>query len=331
MLLDALRATGFDPPLRDPAGAHPGVRLESHFWRFVDDATGLAVLAFATHAAGAGGRAPWTSVVLAAHHPDGRRTVAEHVAPGLRASARGLELSTPDGAFAADPHGLAVRLPSGDALDARLSAARPWSRRVLGGLGLGHVVPGLTQYWHPHLLGARVAGTARLDGGATALDLGGTSAYAEKNWGRGGLPPAWWWGQAFLPQADGAVAFAGGLLDFRAFTWRATALAVRLGDELHAWAPPQLLRTRVDTRRWLIDARDARVRVSVEAVAPGTALDLPVPVPGQGVGWTEPLSHQHQDGRLRLTVFPVGGAITVTSGPQSIDVRDSRRRRRDIA
>jgi hypothetical protein len=306
VLLRALRSTGFDPPFGDPAGAHPGVRLESHFWRLVDDASGLVVLAFATAARDPGG-APWTSVALAARLPDGRRTLAEHAAPGLEASERGLELRAPDGSFAADAHGLAVRLPTGETLDARLRDARPWSRRVLGGLGLGHVVPGLTQYWHPHLLGARVAGSARVDGGATALDLSGASAYGEKNWGRGGIPPAWWWGQAFVPQADAALAFAGGLLDFRAFTWRATALAVRLGDDLHAWAPPQLLRTRVDTRRWRIDARDARIRVAVEAVAPGAALDLPVPVPGEHR--TELLSHQHQDGRLRLTVWRGGRPV----------------------
>jgi hypothetical protein len=144
-----------------------------------------------------------------------------------------------------------------------------------------------------------VTGHVALGGERHALD--GARAYGEKNWGRGGVPAAWWWGQAFVGE-DAAVAFAGGLLDLRAFTWRATALAVRLGDELHAWAPPQLLRTRVDTRRWRLDARGVRgVRVLVEAVAPGTALDLPVPVPGERR--TAPLSHQHQDGRLRLTVW----------------------------
>ncbi len=297
-VLGALRATGFDPPFGTPAGAHPGVRLESHFWRIVDEPAGRVVLALVTRCRDAAGGS-WAAVALAVREPDGATALAERVVEDLAADPGRLALRARDGSVEADGGGVRVDLGPSARLDVAFAEPRPWSRRALGGLGLGHVTPGLTQYWHPHLLGARVRGDVVLGGARHRLD--GARAYGEKNWGRGGVPAAWWWGQAFVAD-DALVAFAGGLLDLRLLTWRATALAVRLGDELHAWAPPQLLRTRVDTRRWRLDARNARgVRVLVEAVAPGAALDLPVPVPAERR--TAPLSHQHQDGRLRLTVW----------------------------
>ena len=45
--------------------------------------------------------------------------------------------------------------------------------RALGGLGFAHLVPGLGQYWHPVLLGARVTGWAELAG--ARIDLDGAS------------------------------------------------------------------------------------------------------------------------------------------------------------
>jgi len=303
-VLALLRSTGFDPPYGRPAGAHPGVRLESHFWRFVDEERRRVVLAFVTLCRDDRGR-PWASAAVACRHPDGRTTLAERRLAAVQAAPGRLALRAGD-ALAADATAVRIAAGDGDHVDVRVAAPRPWSRAALGGLGLGHVAPGLTQYWHPHLLGGRVHGTARV--GGEDVDLDGALAYGEKNWGRGGIPPAWWWGQGFLAGGDASVAFAGGVLAFRAFTWKATALAVRVGDELHAWAPPQLLRTRVDTRRWRIDASSARgVRVAVEAVAPGAPLDLPVPVPAERR--TEPLSHQHQDGRLRLTVWRGGRRV----------------------
>ena len=84
----------------------------------------------------------------------------------------------------------------------------PWPRRPFGGSGLAHVIPGLGQYWHPHVLGGRATGRAVL--GDEVVDLDGADVYAEKNWGRG-FPERWWWGQAHgFERPDVCLAFAGG-------------------------------------------------------------------------------------------------------------------------
>ena len=94
-------------------------------------------------------------------------------------------------------------------LEAVLEGRAEWPRRALGGLGLAQAAPGLPQYWHPHLLGARVRGEARL-GGETVDARRLRRPTREKNWG-GAFPGDWWWGQAGF--GDGAMAaFAGGRL-----------------------------------------------------------------------------------------------------------------------
>jgi hypothetical protein len=192
---------------------------------------------------------------------------------------------------------LTVELEPDLRIDATFAEPWRWPRR-LGGLGLGHAVPGLTQYWHPHLLGARVAGTARLES-ARAVGLDGAVAYGEKNWGRGGTPRAWWWGQAVLEE-DVVLAFAGGVLDAGPLSASATALAVRAGDQLAALAQPfALLDARVDPGHWRIDgASAAGWRVRVRGSAAAAPFDLPVPV--AGTRRLEAHSHQHLDGSLWL-------------------------------
>ena len=44
-------------------------------------------------------------------------------------------------------------------LDLRFEGRVDWPRRGFGAIGPAQFVPGLPQYWHPHLLGARVVGT----------------------------------------------------------------------------------------------------------------------------------------------------------------------------
>jgi hypothetical protein len=143
-----------------------------------------------------------------------------------------------------------------------------------------------------------VSGTARL-GSAGSVGLGGAVAYGEKNWGRGGTPRAWWWGQAVLEE-DVVLAFAGGVLDAGPLSTSATALAVRAGDELAALAQPfALLDARVDPGHWRIDAASATGwRVRVRAEAGSAPFDLPVPV--AGTRRLEEHSHQHFDGALSL-------------------------------
>jgi hypothetical protein len=272
------------------------VALESWSWRLVDRAAGRVVLVAATRCRDGLG-ADWGSVVVAAAGPEGERLVGERTVDWVAADPGRLSVELGPGVLRAEGDRLMVELEPDLRIDATFAEPWRWPRR-LGGLGLGHAVPGLTQYWHPHLLGARVAGTARLgSSGVVALD--GAVAYGEKNWGRGGTPRAWWWGQAVL-EDDVVLAFAGGVLDAGPLSASATALAVRAGDELAALAQPfALIDARVDPGHWRIDGASAtgwRVRVRGAAATP--PFDLPVPV--AGTRRLEAHSHQHLDGALSL-------------------------------
>ncbi len=295
-LLRAIRASGADPWAGDPAAAHPGVALESWSWRLVDRDARRVVLVAATRCRDAGGK-NWGSVVVAALGPRGGRVIRERSVERVTASASRLAVDFGPGVLRAGDDGLTVDLGPDLRLDAAWEQPWRWPRR-LGGLGLGHAVPGLTQYWHPHLLGARVRGTARL-GSSRPVPLDGAVAYGEKNWGRGGTPRAWWWGQAVLEEKV-LLAFAGGVLDAGPLRASATALAVRAGDELAALAQPfALVDARVDPGAWRIDAASATGwRVRVRGSAAGAPFDLPVPVVGtRGLAAH---SHQHFDGELSL-------------------------------
>jgi hypothetical protein len=177
----------------------------------------------------------------------------------------------------ADEDGLDVDLGPGARLHVRFTARRGWPRRALGGIGLGHLVPGLGQYWHPHMLDAEATGTAVL--GERRLDLRGARAYAEKNWTpyAQGFPRVWWWGQAHgFADDDVCVAFAGGRL--RGFP--AGALVLRVGAELiHATGPPVPLRMRLGDGTWRLQARTSRHAVTIEGEARAAPYRLPVPKP----------------------------------------------------
>jgi hypothetical protein len=290
-MLRIYRRTGADPPFGDPR-AHHGVAMEGYFWRISDARSGTAIVAF-TGISRDGGGSSWGTVGLAAH-PSGvvRTAVAEHAEGDPR------RLAVRVGAqLRADEHGLDVDLGPGARLRVRFAAVAPWPRRALGGVGLGHLVPGLAQYWHPHMLDARASGTAEL--GALRLDLDGARAYGEKNWTpyAGGFPPLWWWGQAF-PDEDVSVAFAGG----RLLGVGAGAVAVRLGGELvHAVGPPAPLRMRLGDGTWRLQARTARDVVTIEGRANGTPYRLPVPVPHERRAEPD-ASAMHLAGRVDVVV-----------------------------
>ena len=145
-------------------------------------------------------------------------------------------------------------------LDLALHDVHGWTRRAFGGLGVAHVIPGLSQHWHPHVLGARASGTARIDG--ETIDLAEFDVYAEKNWGVGGFPDRWWWGQALaFNGADVCVAFAGGDVGLGPLRTTATALVVRLGDTLIRLGDPVLspARAELDDGRWNLRAPGAAV------------------------------------------------------------------------
>ena len=87
-------------------------------------------------------------------------------------------------------------------------------------------MPGLNQYWHPWLLGGTASGSVEVDG--DRWQLTGAQVYGEKNWGRGGFPESWWWGQAQgFADADACVAFAGGEVYAGPLRTEVTGLVVR--------------------------------------------------------------------------------------------------------
>src|SRR4051812_42522735 len=304
----AYRRSGADPPFGDPTAYH-GVAMEGYYWRFTDAAAGHVVVALLGISRDADD-APWGAIALAAH-PGG--LLRQAIAPTAWGDPAGLAVSAHDGArllFAAGPDHVVVDLGDAARLDVTLRAPRRWPpRAAFGGIGPAHAIPGLSQYWHPHLLGARAHGRLQLDGTTVALD--GAQAYGEKNWGGGhGFPPAWWWGCAQgFDREDACVAFAGGRAGVGSLQAVATSLVVALGDDVHRVVRPlQPLRVRVDDRGFVLRARTARHRIEVEAHgAPGDEHVLPVPVPLQRR--VDPGARQHLAGALRARVQRRGALV----------------------
>ena len=292
-LLEAYRRTGADPPFGDSRRAH-GVRFEGYYWRVTDAAAGRVVVALCGACRDAAGT--WALVALAAQPGGLVRSALVPVAhpdpDGLGIVAAGVLRGTSDS--------LHVDLGPDARLDVALRDPRPWPpRRAFGALGPAQLVPGLPQYWHPHLLGARVEGEARL--GEETVDLSGATAYAEKNWGPA-FTEHWWWGQAQgFPGADACVAFAGGRISLARVQAAPTAVVVRVGDRVLRLAPPLARMTAsIGEAGWRIRGRSARWAVEIEGEAVGQAAVLPVPVPGRRE--VEDRSHHHLTGRLRVVV-----------------------------
>ena len=196
-LLAAYRRTGADPPFGDPVRAH-GIGMEGYYWRLTDHAAGRVVVAICGVARADDG--PWAMVILAAHPPGFVRVATTRTAWADRGGS-GCGRRRRWSRTRAAARGPRRRRR----LDVTLGERSGWPRRAFGALGVAQAVPGLHQYWHPHLLGGRAAGhgAARRRGGR-----GRRRAYAEKNWGAA-FSDHWWWGQAF-PEPDVCVAFAGG-------------------------------------------------------------------------------------------------------------------------
>jgi hypothetical protein len=252
--------------------------MEGYYWRFGSGEWSIAVIA--------GVCRTWAMITLAAQ-PGG--FACTQIAPVARASGLGVEAGA---LLRADPDGLRVRLEDAR-LEAAFSGRRDWPRRAWGALGPAHAVPGLGQYWSPHVLGAAVTGAAVLDGRERSLD--GAHVYAEKNWGAA-FARHWWWGQAWLDDGAG-VAFAGGRLPVGA----PTAVVVWSGDELVRLAPPfARMVAGAGGGAWRVRARSARFAVELEGEAAEPPLRLPVPVPAERR--LEPRSDHHLRGRLAVTV-----------------------------
>jgi tocopherol cyclase len=289
-LLAAYRRTGADPPFGDPVRAH-GVGMEGYYWRLTDHAAGRVVVAICGVARAADGA--WAMVILAAH-PGGfvrvgttRTAVADPARLGVRA----------EEALVADAERLRVDLGPDARLDVALREAVPWPRRAFGALGVAQALPGLHQYWHPHLLGGRAVGWARLGDEEVEVDA---AAYAEKNWGAA-FSEHWWWGQAF-PEPGACVAFAGGRIRLGPLGTAPTAVVVRVGTELVRLSPPGAhMAAAASDGAWRIRGRSPRYAVLIEGEAAGTpAASLPVPVPAERA--LEPRSRQILAGRLEVTL-----------------------------
>lgn len=291
--LAAYRAQGADPPFGDPRRAH-SVGMEGYYWRITEPRSGTVVVALCGVSQARDG--PWGTAALAAH-PGG--FLREGITETAEAATAGLGVVAP-GVLRAGSDRLELRLGEDARLEARFDERCEWPHRAFGGLGLAQSVPGLGQYWHPHLLGARVTGRALLEG--REVDLTGATAYGEKNWGAA-FPRRWWWGQAHgFDDRDTCVAFAGGVLERGPLKLSATAIVVRLGDEVLRFSPPAaLVRASAGAGRFLVEARGARHSVRLEGDAPsGAAHRLPVPVPSERR--TLPGAEQHLAARVRLEV-----------------------------
>ena len=186
-MLAAYRASGADLPFGHPRRAH-GTR-----WRATTGASPTrragrcsspCAASAATARAAAGGR--WPSPITRRGRSPPRRPTRRGPTPRASAPRPAPCCAATRGACTSTSAPRRAWTPS--------CTTSPPGRTAPGAASeLGHVVPGLSQYWLPWCLGARVTGRARIGGREVPLD--GAVAYAEKNWGHG-FPPDWWWGQA---------------------------------------------------------------------------------------------------------------------------------------
>ena len=287
------RRTGADLPFGDPRPSH-GAEMEGYFWRITQPETGDVVVALCgvnRHRAG-----HWATVALAAHPGDFVRSAEIQTA---RASRERYEVEAGTGVLRADARSLRVDLAPDARLDVRFEDAFDWPH-VLAGGGIASVVPWLNQYWHPHVLGARVAGSARVGGRDVRFD--GATAYAEKNWGMG-FPEQWWWGQAqAFERPDVCVVFSGGRLALGRLAVDITGVVVRVGDEVVQLTPPLAsVSGSAEGGRWRVHGRDLVHEVRIEGDGNGTQpAVLPVPLPAERRNI--PTDFEHLAGRMHVVV-----------------------------
>lgn len=304
------RALGADLPFGHPERAH-GVAMEGYYWRITDPVSRRVVIALigvqtdrtgCWALAGVGDSAGfWRQAILPEAH-------ADPTGLGVRAAGQGITFWGSEGR-------LVVDLGADARIDVQLSALSRWPRgRPFGGSSWFQVIPGLNQYWHPWLLGGRVAGSLVVGDRRTRCDA--ALVYGEKNWGRAGFPDSWWWGQAQgFRQPDACVAFAGGQVVAGPARTEVTGLVVRLpGGRVLRWGNPvsSAVKARVSDEEWVLEGRRAGWSVSVRGHAPlNDALVLPVPLVAGPPGPDGP------SGSRRA----VPGAIEQLAGELSVRVR----------
>ncbi|MEL4359200.1 MULTISPECIES: tocopherol cyclase family protein [unclassified Luteococcus] len=314
-LLDAYRATGAELPGGDLLGAR-GVSMDGWFWRITDAAHGRVAILLA--GVNTPRRGPvWGIAGLAADSRTAPPLLTTAHLPAATAARHGVrvEMSGESGSLHGSDSALDVRLGNAH-LTARLDEVHRWQGR-LGGSSVFQVVPWMNQYWHPWALGGRVSGS--LVTPDDRWEFTDAQLYAEKNWGRGGFPTAWWWGQAQgFAEPLACVAFAGGAIhlgrpgrDAR-LTTEVTGLVVRTpdGNHLRLGNPgTSPVRANVTSRdgqdSWLLDGGNRHWRVRVAAHAPSReSFVLPVPLVEQGV--LTPGALEHQLGTLEVTLWRDG-------------------------
>ncbi len=276
--LAGYRATGADLPFGDPLPAHD-VAMEGYFWRFTDPDSGRALIALNGVNRDPGG-GHWATLGLASHPTGFLRTT---VHPVGHAATDGLGAFA-GAAFAGTPDRLQVDLGPDARVEVEVRTPTPWPRRIVGGSSVFQTVPALNQYWHPWLLGGSAHGRAVV--GDHTWELDGWQVYGEKNWGRGGFPDSWWWGQAQAFDDPGVcVAFAGGDVSAGPLRTRVTALVVLLpGGRLLRLGDPVVspVHAEVDDERWSLRGRSAQWQVDLEGVGSLDAAHvLPVPLPAE--------------------------------------------------
>ena len=300
----AYRATGGDLPFGAPERFH-GVAMEGYFWRITGPRVVIALIGV-----NRGPRGPWATVGLATSPgPDGAPAgLITAALEGAWADPRKLSAGSGE-AWTGDDRRLRVRLPGGS-LDATFTDIDRWPHRAWGGSSFFHAVPGLNQYWHPWLLGGRASGRVSIDGD----DFSFTDAqvYGEKNWGRGGFPNSWWWGQAHgFDDPDAGVAFAGGQVSAGPLHTEVTGLVVRLPDRtVIRLGNPGLspVQARITDDTWRLRGRSREWQVDVDAHAPQDAAHvLPVPLPAEHRN--TPGALEHLIGDLAVTVRRRGRTV----------------------
>lgn len=297
------RATGADLPYGDPERAHD-VAMEGYFWRITDPGAGRVVIALI--GVNRGPRGPWATVAVATSADPG--ALVEAAIDGGWAASRGLAAGSGH-IFLGDDRLVRVRLPNAT-LDARLSQLERWPHRRWGGSSIFQAVPGLNQYWHPWLLGGTASGTVEL--GGERWSFADAQVYGEKNWGRGGFPDSWWWGQAHgFGERAACVVFAGGKVYAGPLRTEVTALVVRLPDErVIRLGNPVISPVRADVGdgTWSLRGVSPEWEVDVDAhAAMARAHILPVPLPAEHRN--TPGALEHLAGHLAVTVRRRGTVV----------------------
>ncbi len=282
-----------------------GVGMEGYFWRVTDRERGRVVVALiGVNDDGAGGS--WATVGLAGH--PGHFLKAGGL-DGAWADPQRLGARTDDGRFVGGPGRVQVDLGPEAQLDLTIENEVAWPRTRFGASSWFQSVPALNQYWHPHILDGVARGHAVIAG--EEWDLDGCRVYAEKNWGRGGFPAEWWWGQAQgFEDPDACVCFAGGRVESGPLGIEVTALVVRAGGMFLRLGDPLLspVRAEVDDESWLLTAKSPRWLVEVEGSAElGAAHVLPVPLPAERRNIAAAL--EHLGGTMKVTVTRRGGGV----------------------